>query len=68
MTKKIERSVSKYLVLKTLICLLTGVLSCFVLVATGVDFPVFWAFLFFLLNHIPVLDSYVATVLTLAHW
>jgi len=61
--EKVERSVSKYLVLKTLICLLTGVLSYFVLIAIGVDFPVFWAFLIFLLNYIPVLGSYVATIL-----
>ena len=61
--EKVERSVSKYLVLKTLICLLTGILSYFVLIAIGVDFPVFWAFLIFLLNYIPVLGSYVATIL-----
>ncbi|TVQ83683.1 MAG: AI-2E family transporter [Bacteroidetes bacterium] len=61
--EKVERSVSKYLVLKTLICLATGVLSYIVLLIIGVDFPVFWAFLIFLLNYIPVLGSYVATIL-----
>ncbi|TCO07452.1 AI-2E family transporter [Natronoflexus pectinivorans] len=63
MIEKIERSVSMYLVLKTLICLSTGVLSYIVLIAVGVDFPVFWAFLIFLLNYIPILGSYVATSL-----
>lgn len=63
MIEKVERSVSKYLVLKTLICLSTGVLSYIVLIAVGIDFPVFWAFLIFLLNYIPVLGSYVATAL-----
>ncbi len=61
--EKVELSVSRYLVLKTLICLATGVLSYLVLIAVGVDFPVFWAFLIFLLNYIPVLGSYVATIL-----
>ncbi|SKC24080.1 AI-2E family transporter [Alkalitalea saponilacus] len=61
--EKIERSVSKYLVLKTLICLSTAVLSYIVLITVGVDFPVFWAFLIFLFNYIPILGSYVATAL-----
>ena len=58
---KIEVSVSKYLGLKTLICLATSILSYIVLLIVGVDFPVFWAFLIFLLNYIPILGSYVAT-------
>lgn len=61
--EKVESSVSKYLGLKTLICLTTGILSYIVLLLVGVDFPVFWAFLIFLLNYIPVLGSYVATIL-----
>ena len=64
--KKIERSVSKYLGLKTLICLMTSVLSYFALVLIGVDFPVFWAFLIFILNYIPIIGSYVATFLPVA--
>lgn len=61
--ERVERSVSRYLVLKTLICLSTGILSYIVLLMVGVDFPVFWAFLIFLFNYIPVLGSYVATIL-----
>jgi AI-2 transport protein TqsA len=61
--EKVESSVSKYLGLKTLICLTTGILSYIVLLLVGVDFPVFWAFLIFLLNYIPILGSYVATIL-----
>jgi predicted PurR-regulated permease PerM len=49
--------------MKTLICLLTGILSYIVLLLVGVDFPVFWAFLIFLFNYIPVIGSYVATLL-----
>jgi predicted PurR-regulated permease PerM len=58
---RIERSVSKYLVLKTLICLATSVLSYIAFIIIGVDFPVFWAFLIFILNYIPIIGSYVAT-------
>ncbi|MCH8546635.1 MAG: AI-2E family transporter [Cryomorphaceae bacterium] len=61
--KKIEYAVSKYLGLKTLICLMTSVLSYFALILIGVDFPVFWAFLIFILNYIPIIGSYVATFL-----
>ncbi len=61
--KKVEKSVSKYLGLKTLICLMTSILSYFALILVGVDFPVFWAFLIFILNYIPIIGSYVATFL-----
>jgi AI-2 transport protein TqsA len=60
---RIESSVSRYLGLKTLICLATGTLSYIVLLIIGVDFPVFWAFLIFLLNYIPIIGSWVATLL-----
>jgi predicted PurR-regulated permease PerM len=59
---KVEVSVSKYLGLKTLICLATSILSYFAMIIIGVDFPVFWAFLIFLLNYIPILGSYAATL------
>lgn len=61
--EKVEGSVSRYLGLKTLICLSTGILSYIVLLIIGVDFPVFWAFLIFLFNYIPIIGSYVATLL-----
>jgi AI-2 transport protein TqsA len=60
--KKIELSISKYLSLKTLISLFTSVLSYIALVIIGVDFPVFWAFLVFILNFIPIIGSYIATL------
>ncbi len=59
---KIKFSVSKYLGLKTLISLITAVLSYVVLMFFGVDFPVFWAFLIFVLNYIPNIGSIVATI------
>lgn len=59
---KIEVSISKYLGLKTLISLITATLSYLVLMLLGVDFPVFWAFLIFVLNYIPNIGSIVATL------
>jgi predicted PurR-regulated permease PerM len=60
--KRIEEAVSKYLGLKTLLSLATALLSYFALVIIGVDFPVFWAFLIFVLNYIPSIGSIVATI------
>ena len=59
---KIEEAVTDYIGLKTLVSLITGVLSYIVLFILGVDSPVFWAFLIFLLNFIPTIGSLVATL------
>jgi len=50
-----------YLSVKTGASILTAFLSFLVLYFIGVDFPVFWAFLIFLLNYIPTIGSMVAT-------
>ena len=47
--------------LKTFVSLLTGLLSYFALLSIGVEAPVFWAFLIFLLNYIPTIGSLIAT-------
>lgn len=59
---EIEESVSSYLMLKTLVSLLTGFLSYIVLLLVGIDSPLFWAFLIFLLNYIPTIGSLIATL------
>jgi predicted PurR-regulated permease PerM len=48
--------------MKTVVSLLTGILSYIVLAIIGVDFAVFWAFLIFLLNYIPTIGSLIATI------
>ncbi|MEL6252638.1 MAG: AI-2E family transporter [Bacteroidota bacterium] len=58
---EIESSISQYFRLKTLVSLLTGVLSYVALLFIGIDSPAFWAFLIFLLNYIPTIGSLVAT-------
>lgn len=58
----VEATVSDYMVLKTAVSFLTGLLSYIALLFIGVDFPIFWAFLIFLFNFIPNVGSIVATV------
>lgn len=60
--EKIGGSVSNYLRLKTLVSLITGILSYVVLWMIGVDAPEFWAFLIFIMNFIPTIGSLVGTI------
>ncbi len=60
---QITQSIRHYLTVKTLMSLLTGVLSYIALVFIGVDFPTLWAFFIFLFNYIPNIGSLVATLL-----
>ncbi len=59
---KIEQSLSSYFKVKTLMSLLTAFLSYMVLLIIGVESPMFWAFLIFILNYIPTIGSMVATI------
>lgn len=59
---KIENAVISYLGLKTIVSLLTGILSYFTLLVIGIDSPMFWAFLIFMLNYIPTIGSLIGTL------
>lgn len=59
---KMDHSISRYLTLKSIVSLLTGVLSYFALVIIGVEGAVFWAILIFVLNYIPTIGSLIATL------
>ncbi len=61
--KQINIAINKYVTLKTLVSLLTAVLSFFVLLIFKVNFPFLWAFIIFILNFIPYVGSLIATVL-----
>ncbi|HEX5170976.1 MAG TPA: AI-2E family transporter [Cyclobacteriaceae bacterium] len=61
--REVNNAVQKYVLVKTQISLLTGVLSYFILLAFRVDFPILWAFLIFLFNYIPYVGSLIATLL-----
>ncbi|HSK12198.1 MAG TPA: AI-2E family transporter, partial [Phnomibacter sp.] len=59
---RIGGAITHYMGLKTLISLITGMASYFILLLIGIDSPAFWSFLIFLLNFIPNIGSLVATM------
>lgn len=60
--KKVDKSVSHYLGLKSLVSLITGVASYAALRLLGIESAGFWAFLIVLLNFIPTIGSLIATI------
>ncbi len=54
--------IERYMVIKTLISLITGILIGIWLSILGVDFPILWGFLAFLLNYVPSVGSTVAAI------
>lgn len=62
---KIVVDVQRYLGIKTIISLATGILIGVWVAILGVDFPILWGFLAFLFNYIPNLGSILAAVPTL---
>lgn len=61
--QNIGAQVREYLIAKTAVSAGTGLLITVVLWMIGVDFPLFWGFLAFLLNFIPNVGSIVAVLL-----
>jgi len=55
-------SLNRYLVIKTIMSLLTGVFVAIWLAILGVDFAIMWGFVAFLLNYIPAIGSALASV------
>ena len=56
------REIERYMVIKTLVSLATGILIAIWLSILGVDFPILWGFLAFLLNYVPNVGSTIAAV------
>lgn len=56
------REVQRYLVIKTLVSLATGTLIAGWLWLLGVDFPLLWGIVAFILNYIPTVGSIVAAI------
>ncbi|THB78626.1 MAG: AI-2E family transporter [Desulfobulbaceae bacterium] len=54
--------VNKYLGIKALTSLITGGLIYFGLLMQGVDFPILWALLAFILNFVPTIGSLIASI------
>ena len=59
--KKLNHSINSYVLIKTMVSLITGTLSFIALKIIGIDFAFFWAFIIFLLNYIPTIGSLIAT-------
>jgi len=59
---EITTQVQRYIWMKTMVSLLTGVLSYMILKLVGVDFAAVWALLIFLLNYIPNVGSILGVV------
>jgi AI-2 transport protein TqsA len=58
----IDRQVQGYLALKTLICIVSGILATAILVVFGVKFAVVFGFMTFLLNYIPNIGPLLAKI------
>ena len=54
--------VHRYVLMKTLVSLVTGLSTTLLCLVLGVDFAVFWGFLAFLLNFIPSIGSIIAVL------
>lgn len=63
---EIMAEVQRYLGIKTVISAVTGLCVALLLTATGVDFPVLWGMVAFLLNFIPNVGSILAAIPALA--
>jgi predicted PurR-regulated permease PerM len=59
---KIDKSMSSYISLKSLISLMTTTLSYFILLGVGIESPLFWAFLIFVFNFIPSIGPILGTL------
>jgi AI-2 transport protein TqsA len=61
--KKIDKAVGSYINQMVLISLITGGFSYIALWIIGVDFPLLWAFLVFILNFIPYIGPFISSLL-----
>ena len=58
----ILQDIRNYLGIKTLICLVNGILIYFAMLIIGIDYPLLWAILAGLMNYIPNIGSIIATI------
>ncbi|MDH3645017.1 MAG: AI-2E family transporter [Gammaproteobacteria bacterium] len=55
-------NVNRYMAIKTTISVVTGLIVAIFLTIMGVDFPVLWGLLAFLLNYVPTIGSFIAAI------
>ena len=61
---RIARDTTHYISIKFLISLLTGIFVCVFCMIAGIDFPLVWAFLAFVLNFVPTFGSIISWAIT----
>lgn len=59
---KFAENVNRYIAIKTSVSVVTGIIVTTFLWALGVDFPILWGLLAFLLNYVPTIGSIIAAV------
>ncbi len=62
--EKFNTNLQRYIVIKTLTSLATGIAITIWMVILGVDYPLLWGFLAFILNYIPTIGSILAAIPT----
>lgn len=62
---KMNKQITKYLLVKLIISAITGFLFYVASVATGLDFAIFWGVLAFVMNFVPTIGSIIVTALTI---
>jgi AI-2 transport protein TqsA len=60
--QNIDGQIQRYLAIKTIVSFFTGVLALIVLMLFGVDFAILFGLMTFILNYIPNIGSFIATV------
>jgi len=60
--QRIIRSIERYFSIKTLTSLATGLCAGVLVAIVGVDFPLLWGFVAFLLNYVPNVGSFLAAI------
>jgi predicted PurR-regulated permease PerM len=59
---KFVEDINRYMVIKTGVSVATGILTSIWLTVLGVDFPILWGFLAFLLNYVPNIGVIIAAL------
>lgn len=60
--RRFGENVNRYIAIKTSVSIVTGLVIWLFLTIVGVDFPVLWGLIAFLLNYVPTIGSIIAAV------
>ncbi len=61
--QRIDKAIRSYIWSKTVISLITGIISYIILFIMGVDYAFLWSFLIFVLNFIPYIGPLISSIL-----